>query len=881
MKVFIQIVLFVSSVLLVGCGGGGSSSSGSNGLTYNGKTTAAKLDKTSAKSFVEFVLDSSENSSLTSSDSTTNKVSKSFQKQSKIINGSTGTLDITRTTIDNVTTKIVAIFKNYSENYDDSPIDFGDGDFTAPTLTGTITYIITVATSSSDIIKNMKMTLSLVNIKSTTSDVTIDGVINISNDYTVNQSTSTQNLIIQNNKSSESFKLENFVIVADENDRAISYTGKVYNSSEGYVVITTPVKLSYDEGTYTPNVGGEILFEGDDAFARERIAYDGTVRVEIDNGKDGIVDEVEVYNIETLEVVPNRAAVITIIFPSKIYTDTNMSETNITIYDPDLDTFSSVYEWKVNDVIKSKTFNISNELFKKHERLKLIVTATDDSMKGNKVATKNLEQIVLNSKPTIKINVDATGLIIDALSIIEFDVSQSTDSDNDVLSYQWEVYKYIHESESSEGELIHQDTDTYSEGEEPNQELPSVSGYSLYKVNANKYFNSIVISKPSYKAISEGKHIIKCIVSDDDLASDDEELIFITKKLDLSIEENTVSKVFFANQADLYEWTQNTIRAFDLNKNGEKELIYLTRNPADYTGDSLLHISSNIKSENSITNSILVDISTSDNIEFVDFNANGRIDIMLVGTNNRFVILQKEDGSFENPLEIQLNRNVVYMNDYNNDGITDSVKLEDCSLNIFTDFNDTSKFVQYDLAFCEEGEEGHTLKVGDLNNDGVDDFIILTHNHITLENEFIIIYKDTNGTLVETESIFLKEKAFSETISIGDVNGDSINDVIIDFVLFEGKKDFKFLEVKTLETYKNGSTNSDIVISDMNNDEKQEIFYENGGILRVLLQEENFVMNDFKIKNIILSRVITDIDNDGKVEIIEHYGNRIDISTLK
>ena len=181
---------------------------------------------------------------------------------------------------------------------------------------------------------------------------------------------------------------------------------------------------------------------------------------------------------------------------------------------------------------------------------------------------------------------------------------------------------------------------------------------------------------------------------------------------------------------------------------------------------------------------------------------------------------------------------------------------------------------------CEEGDESHTLKVGDFNNDGIDDFLILTYNYITLENEFVIVYKDSTNSLVESSSVMLKEKAFSETISIGDVNGDGFNDVMIDFVLFENKKNFKFSEVKTVEAYRNGSTNSDIVLIDMNNDKRQEVFYLNGGTLRVLLQEENFVMNDLEIKNVILSNIITDIENDGKLEVIEHYANRIDITFL-
>jgi hypothetical protein len=301
----------------------------------------------------------------------------------------------------------------------------------------------------------MKITLTLLNEKTSTSDVTMGGVINVLNDYALRQSTFSQNLIIKNNKTSELFKLENFVTLFDENNRVLSHTGKVYNSSEGYVLISTPVQLSYEDGSQSPNVGGEILFEGDDATVRERIAYDGTVRVEIDNGKDGTIDEVEIYNAQTMTLVPNRTPVVEITFPKEIFTNTDLSVGQVNSYDPDLDEITVISTWKINDVLKSNNLSLDNSLFKKHDSLKLTVVAKDNRVGDIKSTTVNKEQEVLNSRPVITSSFSKISLLLGETKNLDYTI---IDADNDTLEVTWE-HAYGFDTDTIEEYLTFSDSD--------------------------------------------------------------------------------------------------------------------------------------------------------------------------------------------------------------------------------------------------------------------------------------------------------------------------------------------------------------------------------------------------------------------------------------
>ena len=870
MKILLKMMLIMSGLVLVGCGGGGgipSETSNVSVLEYKGKTQLATLDNETIKEFIE-------NTNMSFADmievpdaediSLSKKLSKIVQKSEKKANGSkSGSIDYEETTIDNVTKKITVIFKN-----------FNDGD--EETLDGKIVYLITVDEQESFFIKKMDLTIENFSIKDNEVDLIMHGTMKMRSNDNATKKTLTQNIVAKNNADDSMIKLENFITVLDGSDRAISYKGKLYDSQKGYIEVTTPVELSYDkEGTL--EVGGEILYEGKNATVRERIAHDNSLRVETDYDKDGSVDEVEVYNAETLEIIPNRAPVVTIYFPQSIYTDTNMSEVKVDVYDPDLDEVTVAYEWKINGESKVDSLSLDNGLFVKHDMLKLEVTATDDRVGDVKVSMQDKEQVVLNTAPIALIESNATAENIEAFVKVKLDASLSADIDNDILTYQWKVYKYIPETEWH-GEPIVETVWTDIAETVGDIDIP----YIIIEVNASKYINNVTLEKPIFSAIAEGKHIILCTVFDDDMAENTTELNLTIKPLDII--KGTESKVFFEGQDTLGEWTFNsTIKAFDLNNDNNKELVYLTRNPME-PSTTLLHITHDAKNSNQVTQSHSVNVLNSSSLDFSEFNGDGRVDILLGGMNKDYVMIQNNDGTFKNPIEVNRSIRGIYIDDFNGDGKGDVVELYGCELIInapYSNYNEDA-LLRYTVNACDEGsyKNSNILKVADFNNDGIQDFMVMTPNTYNGKAKFVIVYRDNNNDLVEGPVVEIKQRV-GTNISIADLTRDGFNDIVFDFILFENNKDLTFKKIVTFGTKENGSTNDRIVIADINNDVKEDILYHNADILRVLVQGDNYQMGDFEIKSVIDNTVIADIDNDGRAEIIENYQNRIEITSLQ
>jgi len=872
---FVKILLVVSGVLLVGCGGGsGASSSSAGSLTYNGKTTKATLDKKNSNHFLLLMqrnftknIEVPMGKKVLGSDSLVSieqKFLKFLPKKNKVIDSDSragkisGTVSIVVEETGTTTGKITTKYKNFS-------------DVKGLIFNGTVIYSLTV--NANEVVTKNISDYQMFQIQIEKDDITIDGTVTAL--LVEKGKKSIENYIIKNNKTSEMLKFEKFTTLLNSQLQPLSYSGKIYDSNYGYIDVSTLTPLIYNEdGTRKPE--GELKFEGEASNVTVRYAYDNRIRLEIDKNKDGTVDSVQVYregNYE--EEIPNAKPVIKISFPKSIYTDTDMSQVKVNVYDPDLDKFSTSYKWSINGKNMDTGLVLDNTLFKKHDILKLTVVATDDRVGGIKVGTQSNEQEVLNTVPVASIESNAAGTSMEALEKMQLNASSSTDKDNDILTYGWKVYKYIPETEVH-GETVIETVWTDIAETIGDIDIP----YVVIEVNASKYMKNLTSETPIFSAVASGKHIIKCTVLDDDMAESTTELNLTINPL--GILQNTEAKVFFPNQDTLTEWTSgNSIYAFDLNNDGQKELLYFTKDPNDET-KTLLHITYSPKSENSITKSYHINDSAIFNIkDFKDFNGDGKIDIILGGYKNS-VMFQTTQDSFSNPNNIFIYENMTLIDDFNGDGKIDGIRLNRCNLEIYTNFDDFSQIeTTYTVQGCKTEDSKNVLKISDFNNDGVDDFMIFSHSTYDEKGEFVIVYRNSQNLLTESNITVVNERVFSETLSVGDINGDGFNDVIVDFVLFENSKNFNFKKVQMLEAKNNGSTNDRISISDINNDKKEDILYHNGNILRVMIQGDNYQMNDFELKPVIDNMLIADINKDGKAEIIENYQNRIEISTLK
>ena len=879
MKKSIKIILLIGSILFVGCGGGGSSS-GDSGLTYSGKTTAAKLNGKSAKDFIESVLDFSGSSDFTSTYSSNNKLSKSMQEKSKLIRGNRGTIDLTITSIDNLTTKVVAVYKDYSEK----PLVTEEN----PMLNGKITYILIADKRETSFVKKANLTMSLLNVKTSTSDITIEGTINIFNDD--DNTTCTQNFIIKDNQSSAMFKFENFIIYLDHNEKVLGYEGKVYDSEEGYVLITTPIRLTYEEGSYTPNAGGEILYEGEDSVVRERIAYDGTVRVELDRGKNGIVDEFEVYNSETMEVVPNRAPVSSIIFPKEIFTNTDLSVVKVNSYDPDLDEITLQNEWKVNNIVKSNNLTLDSTLFKKHDILKLTVVAKDNRAES-KTATVSKVQEVLNSRPIPVLKLEKTEVEIGDNIIV--DASTSYDADNDEISFNWttqnrrynihdDIYNsgtnYLRINENNKSKIIFL-------GEEINYDMfNEISSYGINLTLDDKDTNGISDINSSD---------IKVIPQD-----------LFNKKL-ISLKDIGVINT------DIM-----AVQAGDLNKDNLKDIVLIVSKDGDYSGvDRLIILFQDTTGD--FKNVLKISLEAEDvytfnytSINIADMNNDGLQDITIAtGHEYFYTYYQNEEGSFrekkkyntkqfsdnsfeaEAPIE-NTEETIAYGVEYlksidiNNDGKLDMLTVghnyqatPDMGIDIF--LQNENNLTDEKILYLESDEIDRVL-VNDMDNNGLKDILVSNH----------IFYQETNGSFSEKEFSSLsymmgKNIDNDSNMEIVGVDKDSDN-----LVLFKADSNISRNYIKEIDKNIVASNPNQVEIHDMNSDNKEDIIIGHNGysLFSLLAKKDNqdYLGNQLYKGDKALaystmkhSLIVDDINNDGKSDVILFGRERFELFYAK
>ena len=869
MKIFLKMVSVASVVLFVGCGGGGGNPGGQGGLAYKGETARASLDKNETQNFLS-VLNTSYADMIDVPGSSHNKIAKKtsllLKRLDKKANGATsGSVDMTEKKIDNVTRQIIAIFKNFND---------GDGE----TLDGKVTYVVTVDAQDSSFVKKMSIKFDMFHIEDDETDIVMDGLIDVKVSNDGKRKTLTQNLVAKNNQDNTMMKFEDLKTVLDEYDREISYEGKIYYSEAGYITVSTPVELTYDESG-NPMVGGEILYEGKDATVKVRTAYDNRVRVEIDNGNDGTVDDVQVYQDGDFEQeIPNAAPVISISFPQSIYTDTDMSVVSVTVYDPDLDGFASAYEWKVNDAVQSDVFELTNDKFVKHDRLKLTVVAIDDRTGDVKSATQSKEQEVLNSRPVASITSDLTTETVDAFSKIHFDASESLDKDNDVLSYKWEVYRYIDVS------------DAFFAVDDTWELIESNQSVELYRVDASENMNSDTLAKPVFFASGAGKYIIKCIVSDDEMAEDESQEINITVNSAIgSIEEANLSN------NDEYVATL-TATSFDLDQNGLKDILYSSET---YSGTFL-----NIDYQDSKKVYNHTEFEINGTLYYGDFNGNGVLDALIFGDTSKILQLQRNNITAMQDINISSYYNLINIaavSDINNDR-KDDIIVRDNNIDqymIYTDVgNLNEKIVVGNSANCQGIKSAE-----DINGDGLKDIICTpfkvrecstddsecsayigmtyfmqksSNNFVKKEHKYTLLNNGTPSSVFSTR-LYGSVMLDSTHMAISAYDGNMTN--LYTFALEEDKLNF-LSKIKVNRERIDGFMRP----VDLNKDGRKDLvsFSDGGNVLSVFIQKENydFYTNAlFKIDTysqltdrIASNAIIDDIDNDGTMEIITING---------
>ena len=280
-----------------------------------------------------------------------------------------------------------------------------------------------------------------------------------------------------------------------------------------------------------------------------------------------------------------------------------------------------------------------------------------------------------------------------------------------------------------------------------------------------------------------------------------------------------------------------------------------------------------------------------------DVNNDGLNDIVATNEDFLLVFTQIITGGYDSPVlyphpRRSIEPQSVDIGDLNHDGLLDV---------IIGDFDSVDEETGSYIGVYYQNPSGSldpmreittvnafSIKVGDLNNDGLDDIVGLSmgFNYDTLE----IILQNTTGDLIRYGEFIVNHGGFDE-VDIGDVNNDNLNDIVVLSGWFGHEHDtIGILPQRNDHTYSNsdavyydlGPVNftAGMAIGDINNDALNDIAVTYGGNrpfsqIGVFLHFDSGTMDPvtrYDAYDCPEPIEIADIDQDGRKDVIVAHG---------
>lgn len=312
------------------------------------------------------------------------------------------------------------------------------------------------------------------------------------------------------------------------------------------------------------------------------------------------------------------------------------------------------------------------------------------------------------------------------------------------------------------------------------------------------------------------------------------------------------NQTFPTDTADVFEpyltksigsWPE-AVAIGDVNNDGRDDVVVTTSFYIDPENDYHLFVFLQ-NSSGGLTKPIKYPAGNGKSVDIADLNNDGRKDIVVTDSNSIGVFLQKTDGTlaakvpYSSDHQSLTNTYKVRVGDFNNDCLTDVVSidwgLQSHTVAIYLQ-NGTGT-METPVTYIVEHGGYDDLEVGDVNNDGLTDIIVMSGQ--TYCDNLGLLLQNSSGTFDVPIYYDIGGNELTHGVAVGDINNDSRQDVV---VTYGGNKPSSFIAAfqQNSSAVLQGPVNytsydmpESAAIADMNDDFRKDVVVLHGGWERV------------------------------------------------